>query len=126
MTGADPAPSQPAPEEPKMEIHKPKPVHSWREFFVELGTITLGVLIALGAEQTVVTLHDRNRAAVARANIRAEIALNLGIMDQREDTEACQTKRMAEVDGLIAASAAGKLPPDALARPASDRHHARL
>jgi len=108
----DPAPL--TQEEPSVEIHKPKPVHNWRELLTEIGVVVIGVCIALGAEQTVVALHDHARAAEARANIRAEIARNLAIMDQREDTEACQTKRMAEVDGLIAASAAGKLPQDAL------------
>ncbi|HET7085435.1 MAG TPA: hypothetical protein VFI23_11740 [Rhizomicrobium sp.] len=97
-----------------MEIHKPKPSHNWREFLVELGTITLGVLIALAAEQTAQTLHNRSRAAEARANIRAEIAQNLGLMNWREDTEACQARRMTEVDGLIAASSAGKLPQEVL------------
>ena len=34
-----------------MEIHKPKAAHSWREFLVEIGTIVIGILIALGLEQ---------------------------------------------------------------------------
>jgi hypothetical protein len=97
-----------------MEIHKPKPVRSWRELFSEIGIIVLGVSIALAAEQAVETLHNRDRAATARANIRAEIATELGRMNAREATEACVARRLDEVDGLIAASAAGKLPPDAL------------
>ena len=40
----------PPPEEP-MEIHKPKPIHNWRDFLKEVGTIVLGVCVALGAEQ---------------------------------------------------------------------------
>ena len=32
-----------------MEIHKPKPIHNWRDFIKEVGTIVLGVSIALGA-----------------------------------------------------------------------------
>ena len=43
MTDAAENPS-PAPEELPMEIHKPKPVHSWREFLTEMGTITLAFL----------------------------------------------------------------------------------
>jgi hypothetical protein len=30
-----------------MEIHKPKPVHGWRDFAKEVGIIVLGVLSAL-------------------------------------------------------------------------------
>jgi hypothetical protein len=43
----------PPPEEPPVEIHKPKPVHSWRELLTEIGVVVIGVCIALAAEQTV-------------------------------------------------------------------------
>ena len=33
-----------------MEIHKPKPIHSWREILKEVGTIVLGVGIAFAAD----------------------------------------------------------------------------
>jgi hypothetical protein len=97
-----------------MEIHKPKPIRNWREFFSEIGIIVLGVCIALAAEQAAQTLHNRSRAAEARANIREEIAHNLGFMERDHATQACVTRRLDEVLGLIAASAAGKLPQDAL------------
>jgi len=97
-----------------MEIHKPKPVHNWREFLKEYAIIVLGVITALLGEQAVEKLHDRARAAEARASIREEIARNLGYMNVREASEACMARRLDEVDGLIAASAAGKLPQDAL------------
>ncbi|MBV9549482.1 MAG: hypothetical protein JO256_07395 [Alphaproteobacteria bacterium] len=92
-----------------MDIHKPKPFHDWREFLKEYAIIVLGVATALAAEQAVVILHDRAKAAEARANIRAEIIGNLRAMELREGTEDCQARRMEEIDGLIAASAAGKL-----------------
>lgn len=57
-----------------MEIHKPKPVHNWRDFIKEVGIIVLGVCIALIAEQAVQTVHEHAKAAEARASIRAEIA----------------------------------------------------
>jgi hypothetical protein len=102
------------PEEPKMEIHKPKAVHSWREFLKEYAIIVLGVITALLGEQAVEKLHDRARATEARASIREEIARNLGYMNVREASEACMTRRLDEVDGLIATSAAGKLPQEPL------------
>jgi hypothetical protein len=55
-----------------MEIHKPKPWHGWREFLKELGTIVLGVLLALGAEQVVESLHWRHKLERAEENMRAE------------------------------------------------------
>jgi hypothetical protein len=47
-----------------MEVHAPhEPIHTWREFWVHLGTITVGLLIALGLEQTVEfghRVHERH------------------------------------------------------------------
>lgn len=41
-----------------MEVHAPhQPMHSWRDFWVHLGTITVGLCIALGMEQGVEWLH---------------------------------------------------------------------
>jgi len=93
-----------------MEFHKPKPVHSWREFLKEYAIIVLGVLTALGLEQIVEAIHDRSRIAQARENIRSEIAANIGLMGTRDKTESCVSHRLDEVDGLIRASASGALP----------------
>ena len=65
-----------------MDVHKPKPVHTWREFLKEYAIIVLGVATALAGEQAVEKLRDHSRAAEARANIREEIAHNLGWMDK--------------------------------------------
>jgi hypothetical protein len=55
MTGTDNTDQTPppAPEETQVEIHKPKPVHNWREFLGEIAVVVVGVLIALSAEQVV-------------------------------------------------------------------------
>jgi hypothetical protein len=56
-----------------MEIHKPKPIHNFREFLKEVGIIVLGVLIALGAEQTVEALHWRAKVHEAEQAMRLEL-----------------------------------------------------
>jgi hypothetical protein len=56
-----------------MDIHKPKPWHDVREFLKEIGTIVVGVLIALAAEQAVETLHWAHRVADAEDAMRAEL-----------------------------------------------------
>src|SRR5215475_11794644 len=65
------------PEEPPMEIHKPRPAHSWREFLTELGTIVLGICIALAGEQTIEWLHWRSEVEEAKAVIASEVTYNL-------------------------------------------------
>ena len=44
-----------------MHFHLPKPLHGWREFAGEVGIIVIGVLIALGAEQVVENVRDREQ-----------------------------------------------------------------
>ena len=84
-----------------MEIHKPKPAHNWREFLIEIGTITLGVLIALGAEQAVEWLHWQSEVKVARAALHAEIADNNAIFLTRRVAIAPCVERQAQEAGRI-------------------------
>ena len=56
-----------------MEIHKPNPIHNFREFLKEVGIIVLGVLIALGAEQTAEALHWRAKVHEAEQAMRIEL-----------------------------------------------------
>jgi hypothetical protein len=56
-----------------MDIHKPKPWRGGREFLKEIGTIIVGVLIALSAEQAVEWLHWRTDVAEAREALKDEV-----------------------------------------------------
>ncbi len=66
-----------------MHFHLPKPLHGWREFVGEVGIIVLGVLIALGAEQIVVSIHDRHVAWLAEEQIRTELAYDAAFAAER-------------------------------------------
>jgi hypothetical protein len=46
---------------------------TWREFFIHIATIVLGLLIAIGLEQTVEYFHHRHQLHVARRAIRDEL-----------------------------------------------------
>jgi hypothetical protein len=60
-----------------MEIHAPhEPIHSKRDFFIHLFTITVGLLIALSLEGLVEYAHNRHLVHEARENIRRELQLN--------------------------------------------------
>lgn len=98
MTDAADQPVLPPPEEPKMEIHKPKPVHSWREFLVELGTITLGVCIALAAEQTVEWFHWRDKTNYATDQIQRELAESMYFSVERIMVEGCVQHRLDDLE----------------------------
>ena len=56
-----------------MDIHKPKPWHGGRELAKEIGTIVIGVLIAIAFEQSVEWLHWRHKLSDAEAAVRFEL-----------------------------------------------------
>ena len=59
-----------------MDIHPPHAIHSWKDFGIQLITITAGILIALSLEGVRETLRDRALVREARENIRRELADN--------------------------------------------------
>ncbi|HLZ73542.1 hypothetical protein [Phenylobacterium sp.] len=80
-----------------MDIHKPKPWHGWPEFAKEIGTIVIGVLIALGAEQAVEWLHHRAEVAEARRALNEEVAFDLASFDFSVAQTGCMTRRLDEL-----------------------------
>jgi hypothetical protein len=64
-----------------MEVHPPHhPLLSWRDFFVHIATITIGLLIAIALEQTVEAIHHRHQRLETRENLRREIAENREVL----------------------------------------------
>jgi hypothetical protein len=67
-----------------LDIHPPHhPTHGWRDFFVHIATIVVGLLIAIGLEQTVEYIHHRHEAEHAREMLEREIESN----DQAQQRE---------------------------------------
>ena len=64
-----------------IDIH---PAHhaatTWRDFFIHIATIVLGLIIAVGLEQTVEYFHHRHQIAETREALRAERELNRKVM----------------------------------------------
>ena len=95
-----------------MDIHKPKPIHSLREFLKEVGTIVLGVCIALAAEQGVEWWHWRTQVAEAQEIIVTEMAQNLRGATLRLRSRDCVERRLDELAVILdGASKSGVLPP---------------
>jgi hypothetical protein len=60
-----------------LEVHPPDhAIHSWRDFIIHIATIVVGLLIAIGLEQSVEALHHRHLLHQAREQLREEIAVN--------------------------------------------------
>jgi hypothetical protein len=95
-----------------MEIHKPKPVHSWREFLSEVGVVVLGICIALGGEQILDWLHWRAQVEAAKEAISTEMTYNLvGAIGHIRSLD-CVEQRLDALSGILdQAARTGSLPP---------------
>jgi hypothetical protein len=101
-----------------MDVHKPKLLHNWREFLIEIGTIVIGVLIALAAEQTAEAVHWHYEAAQAEGAIGAELSGDFAQMAEREEIDPCIRRRVAELrDKLLQSGTQWKADPQILASP---------
>jgi hypothetical protein len=70
-------PATPEISAPMLDVHAPhEVVHTWKDFFIHIATIVIGLLIAIGLEQTVEVLHHRHQVAEAREALRLELDQN--------------------------------------------------
>jgi hypothetical protein len=81
-----------------MHVHLPKPLHGWRAFAGEVGIIVVGILIALGAEQVVETIHWHSELTQFRRALDKEVALDLAFYDYRISQGECLSRRVSELD----------------------------
>jgi hypothetical protein len=56
-----------------MDVHPPQGgIHTWRDFWIHLGTITIGLLIAIGLEQSVEWMHRVHERHMLQRELRDE------------------------------------------------------
>ena len=80
-----------------MRVKLPRPHKGWPVFAGEVGTIVLGVLIALAAQEYVQARHWRSEVRETRQALDAELARNLAAFDYRYKNKACVAERLAEL-----------------------------
>jgi hypothetical protein len=81
-----------------LDVHPPEhSAHTWRDFFIHIATICIGLLIAIGLEQTVELFHHRHQRHQLEADLHAEglrnvnIALqNIEVSERRRNLDAQQ------------------------------------
>lgn len=91
-----------------MHFHVPKPLHGWREFAGEVGIIVLGVLIALGAEQLISSIHDRQQVRQGEDSLRDNFERFITFTAELDAYAPCVAARATELRGLIDRSAAAR------------------
>jgi hypothetical protein len=66
-----------------LDVHPPEhPAHTWRDFFIHIATIVVGLIIAVGLEQAVEYLHHRHQIKETREELHVEREKNIEIFSQ--------------------------------------------
>jgi hypothetical protein len=56
-----------------LDVHTPQEaIRGWKSFFIHIATISIGLLIAIGLEQTVETLHHRHQLDELHESLRQD------------------------------------------------------
>src|SRR5579864_5734946 len=64
------------------EVHPSHPgIRTWQDFFVHISTIVIGLLIAIGLEQSVEYIHHRHQLQEARRELLKEVDDNRRIVE---------------------------------------------
>jgi hypothetical protein len=85
----------------RMDIHKPKPWHGFREFLKEYLIIVVGVLTALAGEQLVETLHWSHKVANAEVTLRHELADDVGFAAEQQALNGCSQRYTELLEAAI-------------------------
>jgi len=58
---------------PMLDVHAPHSIaHTWKDFFIHIATIVVGLFIAVGLEQAVEFFHHRHQIAETKEALRQE------------------------------------------------------
>jgi len=87
-----------------LDVHAPHgTVHTWKDFFIHLATISIGLLLAIGLEQCVETLHQLHQRHQLQHDLVEEAKRNRDILtvDLRLESQASWFRRVLESTKLL-------------------------
>ena len=92
-----------------LDVHPPhNPTHTWRDFFIHIATICVGLLIAIVLEQAVEWLHHRHQAEQIVETLQRESDANEQVNRQDlEDLRLYTATLTQNINGLAAAPISG-------------------
>ena len=59
-----------------LDVHVPQTTHTWKDFFIHVGTICVGLLIAVSLEQTIEYFYHIHQRSELEEQLRTESELN--------------------------------------------------
>ncbi|MEO7815451.1 MAG: hypothetical protein ABIR87_08395 [Sphingomicrobium sp.] len=87
-----------------------KPPHGWNPVLWELGIVTLGVLIALGAQQLVEEWSWQSKARRAVTALRSELSLQYSMAAEAVVTAPCVDRQLELLENRLVSSTNAGLP----------------
>jgi hypothetical protein len=98
-----------------MDVHPPHgPMHSWKDFWVHLGTITIGLLIALALEAGVEKIHQLHQRHQLEEDLRAEGERGLTVVEGDQRILAAERVWLLawrnQVDRMVASGGKTRVP----------------
>src|ERR1700722_18843768 len=91
-----------------MDVHPPHAgIHTWKDFWIHLGTITIGLLIAIGLEQSVEWMHRLHEKHVLQHDLREEAERNQKILTEDMRIEESETWMQQAMNAIAAAKVSG-------------------
>jgi hypothetical protein len=83
-----------------LDVHSPhQALHTWKDFFIHIATIVVGLFIAVALEQSVEAINRRHEAAALREDLRQE---SRQILADARNTEAAHLYEIRWVAARIA------------------------
>ena len=95
-----------------LDVHPPhEAAHTWKDFLIHIATIVIGLLIAIGLEQSVEYFHHRHQLHQLHDDLHAESLRNLHIaLANIDECEAAKTGAMTIYKEVILANRDRRLP----------------
>ena len=99
-----------------LDVHPPhSPTHTWKDFFIHVGTICVGLLIAVGLEQAVEYFHRQHERHLLEHELRAEAEIEQRNAEIDIDQFDAQLKfllgRRKDITLMLATKGQAHLPP---------------
>ena len=95
-----------------LDVHPPhKATHTWTDFFLHIATICIGLLIAIGLEQSVELMHHRHQRHQLQEDLHAETVRNIQLsLSNLDDCDAAIASEQATYEEVVRANHAHRPP----------------
>jgi hypothetical protein len=87
---------------PMLDVHPPhEPIHGWKQYLLHMSTIVLGLLIAIGLEQSVEAINRAHERADLRQSLRRESEQVIANAQSSEQAETPSLRWLVDRQQLV-------------------------